>query len=91
MTGVQIEQAGSKQETQRQDILQHPGLDNGSQKLEMGEMTDGWNFSMINQDTTLSVMNMSSNSSIQCPADPDLQLRLHVIQLLQDWNSIENL
>ena len=78
MTGVQIEEAGSKQETPRQDILQHPGLDNSSQELEMGEMTDGWKFSIINQDTPLSVMNMSSNFSIKCPADPDLQLRLHV-------------
>ena len=78
MTGVQIEKAGSQQEPQKQDILQHPGLDNGSNELEMGKMTDGWNCSLINHDTPSCVMNMSSNFSIQCPADPDLQVHLRV-------------
>ena len=42
------------------------------------KMTDGCNFSLVHQDTPLCLMNMSSNFSIQCPTDPDLELHLHV-------------
>ena len=72
MTGVQAEETGAEEV-----ILKYPGLYNYSQELEM-KMANGCKVSLVNEDTPLCLMNMSSNFSIQCPADPDLELHLHV-------------
>ena len=74
LTCVQTKDTGSQKQSTEQLIQQDIDLDNSSKEMEM---TDGWNNSIINQDTSyFCVENITSNSS-----NPDWLAHLNILNV----------